>query len=87
MRRGGLEDDERVWSFAPLGGVRQRWVRKGWGIGREAYLGVGPSDDGDFEHVRVSAQGGLTREARDVLAARDDDVLPSVCRRDPLSAQ
>lgn len=45
----------------------------------ETDLGMSPRDNRDLEHVRVRAQRRLARQARDVLAATDDDVLPAIC--------
>ena len=46
--------------------------------GHLAPLRVGPGDDRGFEHRRVRRERALDLDRRDVLAARDDDVLGAV---------
>ena len=48
------------------------------GAGRFAPFRVGPRDDRGFEHRRMAVEHVLDLDRRDVLAARDDDVLRAV---------
>ena len=52
------------------------------GAGRLAPFLVGPGDDGDFEHGGMLDEHALDLDGRDVLAARDDDVLAAVLQLD-----